>query len=107
MKQETKLAIGKFAINLVIFLVAWGLISWLVEGNGWLHLILAVLFSNIVQDKVDIEEKIKQLQQQVDIVDGQLIYVSQQVERLVEKEDDWDEIASLKDRVDDLEADRD
>ena len=107
MKQETKLAVGKFIINLVIFLVAWGLISWLVEGNGWLHLILAVLFSNIVQDKVDIEEKVKQLQQQVDIVDGQLIYVSQQVERLVEKEDDWDEIASIKDRVDDLEADRD
>lgn len=61
----------------------------------------------MVQDKVDIEAKIKQTQQQLDIVDGQLIYVSQQVERLVEKEDDWDEIASLKDRVDDLEADRD
>lgn len=34
MKQETKLAIGKFAINLAIFFIAWGLISWLVEGNG-------------------------------------------------------------------------
>lgn len=107
MKQETKLAIVKFAINLAIFLVAWGLISWLVEGNGWLHFILAILFSNLVEGKVDIEEKIKQIQQQLDIVDGQLIYVSQQVERLAEKEDDWDEIASLKNRVDDLEADRD
>ncbi len=107
MKQETKLAIGKFVINSVIFLVAWGVISWLVEGNGWLHLILAVLFSNIVQDKVDIEEKLKALRQQFDIADGQLVYVSQQVERLVEKEDEWDEITSLKDRVDDLEADRD
>lgn len=107
MKQETKIAMVKFAINSAIFLVAWGLISWLVEGNGWLHFILAVLFSNTVEGKVDIEEKIKALRQQVDIVDGQLIYVSQQVERLVEKEDDWDEIASIKDRVDDLEADRD
>ena len=106
MKQETKLAIGKFAINLVIFFIAWGLISWLVEGNGWLNFILATLFSNMVQDKVDIEEKIKQLRQQLDIVDGQLIFISQQVERFVEKENDWDEIAPLKDRVDDLEADR-
>ena len=107
MKQVTKLAIGKALINFAIFMVAWGFISWLVEGNNWLHLILAVFFLNMVQDKVDIDEKIKDLSQQFEIADGQLIYISQQVERLVEKEDEWDEIASLKDRIDELEADRD
>ena len=57
MTQETKLTIAKILINLVFFLMAWGLMSWLVEGDGWLQLILAVLISNAVQDKVGIEEK--------------------------------------------------
>ena len=107
MKQETKLWMGTSLINLAIFGIAWAVISWLVEGNGWLHLILAGLFASTVQDKIDIEEKINELRQQFNIADGQLIYVSHQVDRLVEKEDDWDEIASLKDRIEDLESNRD
>lgn len=106
MKQETKVALTKFVIELLIFLAAWGLIAWLVEGNGWLHLILATIFTNSVKDKLDIEQKLKVLRQQFDIADEQLIYISQQVERLVEKEDEWDEMSSLKGRVDELEAER-
>ncbi len=57
-KQETKEALAKFLIELFIFLAAWGLIAWLVEGNGWLHLIFATIFTNSVKGQLDSEQNL-------------------------------------------------
>jgi uncharacterized protein YlxW (UPF0749 family) len=96
MKSETKVAIAKWSVEFVLFLVFLGLNYWLVAGNGWLIWFLSSAEWSAAVAMARIAENRKLF----DINDRQLVEVSKTVDQLVERVDQLE--SDLKETKDEL-----
>ena len=90
---------GVKLIDLAFFIIMYFLLAWLIEGNAWLHWLLAYIFVTII----DIESKIKDTPNSLDVIHSQLMDLNQKVYEIQMEYDKEFEIAELKNRVELLE----